>query len=74
MRAGGRPPKLAVVPPIGKDGSVNQTELFLAIVGLIVVEIYHLKWIWWEHWMCRSCGTANKNCSCGPPPKWFKYL
>jgi len=53
---------------------VNQTELFLAIVGLIAVELYHLKWIWWEHWMCRSCGTANKNCSCGPPPKWFKYL
>ena len=53
---------------------VSQTELFLAIVGLIVLEIYHLKWIWWEHWMCRSCGTQNKNCSCGPPPKWFKYL
>ena len=53
---------------------MNQTEVFLAIVGLIVVEIYHLKWIWWEHWMCRSCGTENKNCSCGPPPRWFKYL
>jgi hypothetical protein len=52
---------------------VSQTELFLAIVGLIVLEIYHWKWIWWEHWMCRSCGTQNKNCSCGPP-KWFTYL
>jgi hypothetical protein len=52
---------------------VSQTELFLAILGLIVLEVYHLKWIWWEHWMCRSCGTQNKNCSCGPP-KWFKFL
>jgi hypothetical protein len=53
---------------------VSRTELFLAIVGPIVVEIYHLKWIWWEHWLCRSCGTPNKNCTCGPPPKWFEYL
>ena len=58
----------------GRLAPVSQTEIFLAIVGLIAVEIYHLKWIWWEHWMCRSCGTQNKNCSCGPPPKWFKYL
>jgi hypothetical protein len=28
---------------------VSQTELFLAIIGLMVVEVYHLKWIWWEH-------------------------
>jgi len=69
-----RPPlELAASLPIGETGGVSQTELFLAIVGLIILEIYHLKWIWWEHWMCKSCGTQNKRCSCGPP-RWFKYL
>ena len=68
------PLELAVGPRIGKTGPVNQTELFLAIVGLIILEVYHLKWIWWEHWLCRSCGSRNKHCSCGPLPRWFKYL
>jgi hypothetical protein len=53
---------------------VSRTELFLAIVGLIALEVYHLKWIWWEYWLCRTCRTQNKHCACGPPPKWFKYL
>jgi hypothetical protein len=57
----------------GKLAVVSQTELFLAILGLIVLEVYHLKWIWWEHWMCRSCNTQNKNCSCATP-RWFRYL
>jgi hypothetical protein len=52
---------------------LNRTELFLAILGLIVLEIYHLKWIWWEYWVCRSCNTKNKNCPC-EAPRWFTYL
>ena len=52
---------------------MSQTELFLAILGLIVLEIYHLKWIWWEHWLCRTCQTQHKNCGCALPT-WFRIL
>jgi hypothetical protein len=48
--------------------------MFAAIVGLFVLEIYHLKWLWWEHWRCRTCRTEIKHCSCGPLPRWFTYL
>ena len=78
MAAGARlcgyPLNVAAAPPLGKTWGVSRTEVFAAIVGLFVLEIYHLKWLWWEHWKCRTCRTEIKNCSCGPPPRWFTYL
>ena len=38
--------------------------LFFAIVTMIVLEIQHLRWIWWEYWNCKMCGTKNKHCAC----------
>jgi hypothetical protein len=52
---------------------MSRAEIFIAIVGMIVLEIYHLKWIWWENWICRDCGVQHKHCSC-EPRWWFKYF
>jgi hypothetical protein len=38
--------------------------LLFAIVCMIVLEMQHLRWIWWEYWDCRGCGVKNKNCAC----------
>ena len=38
--------------------------LLFAIVCMIVLEMQHLRWIWWEYWNCRTCGVKNKNCGC----------
>ena len=67
------PLELALSPPIGETRRVSRTEAGVAIIGLFLLEIYHLKWIWWEHWKCRSCGIQNKSCACALP-RWFKYL
>ena len=53
---------------------MSQTELLVAITVLIVVEINHLKWIWWEHWHCRACTVVHKDCSCGRTNRWVMYL
>jgi hypothetical protein len=55
-----------------EDRRMSRGEILLSIFGLFMLEIYHLKWIWWEYWRCRKCGTPNKHCSCGP--KWILYL
>ena len=39
--------------------------ILLWIVALLVLEVMHLRWIWWEHWQCRRCHTVNRHCSCG---------
>jgi hypothetical protein len=52
---------------------MDQTTIFLWIVALIVLEIYHLKWIWWTYWDCRACGVKHKDCGCGAH-KWQLYL
>jgi hypothetical protein len=51
---------------------VSPSVLFLAIVALIVVELYHLKWIWLEYWSCSKCGVKNLECRCRP--RWQLYL
>jgi hypothetical protein len=45
-------------------GQVDRFGLFLGIVGLIGVEINHLKWIWWRHWDCKTHGVKNYECRC----------
>jgi hypothetical protein len=51
----------------------SQTELLLWIVALLVLEIYHLKWIWLSEWSCRRCGVKNLQCGCARR-KWVTYL
>jgi hypothetical protein len=43
---------------------VSRGLLLFAIVSMIVLEIQHLRWIWWEYWDCKACGTKNKDCAC----------
>ena len=38
--------------------------LLFAILSMIVLEMQHLRWIWWEYWDCRTCGVKNKHCAC----------
>jgi hypothetical protein len=54
--------------------SVSRTEILLWIVALFLLEVNHLKWIWWEHWHCRACTVAHKDCACGATSRWVMYL
>jgi hypothetical protein len=53
---------------------VSRTEILLWIVALFVLEVNHLKWIWWEFWDCRSCTAKHKDCACGATSRWLMYL
>ena len=65
---------------------VTHTAILLWIIALFVLEVNHLKWIWWEFWTCfrdesggplraaRSYATVQ-GCrrlrfSCGFSPSW----
>jgi hypothetical protein len=45
--------------------------LFLCIVVLILVELTHLKWIWWNQWVCRKHARVRRECGCN---KWVMFL
>ena len=53
---------------------MSQTQLLVAITVLIVVEINHLKWIWWTQWQCRACGVKNRDCGCTDKWKWMVWF
>ena len=53
---------------------VSRPEILLWIVVLLVLEVNHLKWIWWEFWDCRRCLVKHKDCSCGATRAWVMYL
>ncbi len=53
---------------------MSRTEILLWIVALFVLELNHLKWIWWEYWDCRQCTAKHKDCACGATSRWFMYL
>ena len=53
---------------------MTQTQLLVAITLLIVVEINHLKWIWWTQWQCRACGAKNRDCPCTDKWKWMVWF
>jgi hypothetical protein len=53
---------------------VSRTETLLWILALLVLEVNHLKWIWWEHWDCRSCSMKHKDCVCGSTARWLMFL
>lgn len=54
--------------------SVSPTVAMLWIVALFVLEVNHLRWIWWEHWDCRGCGEKNRACGCESSKRWLMYL
>jgi hypothetical protein len=53
---------------------VSRPEILLWIVALFLLEVNHLKWIWWEFWSCRACAVPHKDCTCGRTARWVMYL
>jgi hypothetical protein len=55
---------------------MSRTEILAWIVALFLLEVNHLKWIWWENWACRACAQKHKDCGCerGQRSKFFMYL
>jgi hypothetical protein len=53
---------------------VSRTEILLWIVALLMLEVNHLKWIWWEYWDCQRCSTKHKDCGCGATARWIMFL
>jgi hypothetical protein len=53
---------------------VSRTVILLWILALLVLELQHLKWIWWENWDCRSCSAKHKDCACGATRHWVMFL
>jgi hypothetical protein len=52
---------------------MSRPQLTIAILGLIALEVNHLKWIWWTYWDCRRCGRKHKDCgACGRA--WLMFL
>jgi hypothetical protein len=52
---------------------LSHGQLLLMIAAMILLELNHLKWIWWTEWKCRDCGEAHEHCACGRS-KWIMYL
>jgi hypothetical protein len=44
---------------------MSQTQILLWCIALIVLELNHLKWIWWTYWERAKCGRKQKDCDCG---------
>jgi hypothetical protein len=70
----GRPAHCRFDPTADTVRAVSQTQILLWIVALLVLEVNHLKWIWWEHWSCRACTVKHKDCACGSTARWIMYL
>ena len=51
---------------------LTRTELLGGIAAMIVLELYHLKWIWLSEWSCRKCSRRNLDCACSG--RWARYL
>ncbi len=50
----------------------GQGSVLLGIVAMILLEVNHLKWIWYEKWQCRKCGLTPKECGHGV--RWMMLL
>ena len=53
---------------------MSRLQILLWIVALFVLEVNHLKWIWWENWSCRHCSQKHKDCACENARNWLMYL
>jgi hypothetical protein len=60
--------------PAERLRSMSHTAILIAILVLFLVEVNHLKWIWWNHWHCRTCGVRNRDCACSEKWKWMVLL
>ena len=52
---------------------MTRHELLVAYLGLILLELQHLKWIWLEYRKCPRCTRKNLECDC-PERRKLKYL
>ncbi|HEY3017741.1 MAG TPA: hypothetical protein VGJ23_02815 [Gaiellaceae bacterium] len=57
---------------VGPVHVLSKTQLLTSIMGLIVLELLHLKWIWLSEWSCRRCNRKNLECACSG--RWMRYL
>jgi hypothetical protein len=57
----------------GTLSGVSRGLLLVSILGMILLELNHLRWLWWENWKCRRCGVTYKDCAYGHR-KWIMYL
>ena len=55
---------MRILPTLAIQAPVSTGLLLFAILSMIVLEIQHLRWIWWEYWDCRTCSVKNKHCAC----------
>ena len=51
---------------------LSQSQLQASILAMLVLEVYHLKWIWLSEWSCRTCTQRNLDCTCAR--RWAKYF
>ena len=52
---------------------MDRTTALIWIAVLFILEIGHLKWIWWTYWDCRRCGRKHHECgACGR--SWLMLL
>jgi hypothetical protein len=51
---------------------LSRTEVLAGIAAMVVLELYHLKWIWLSEWSCGRCSKKNLDCAC--QGRWVKYL
>jgi hypothetical protein len=51
---------------------LSRTEVLAGIAAMVVLEVYHLKWIWLSEWDCRKCSRKNLECAC--EGRWIRYL
>jgi hypothetical protein len=51
---------------------LTPSEVLAGLVAMIVLELYHLKWIWLSEWSCAKCSRRNLDCGCSG--RWTRYL
>ena len=67
----GRPIDTASARSRGYEGVPQPHQILLWCVTLILLEVNHLKWIWWTYWECAKCGHKHKDAL---RRKWIMFL
>ena len=44
---------------------LSDGQILIWCVGLIALELQHLKWLVWEYWDCRQCCVKHRECGHG---------
>ena len=45
---------------------LTQTQILLWCIALIILELNHLKWIWWTYWEYAKCGPQAQGLQLQP--------